>query len=173
MKASQKVAVKLSTAVLLGLYLAGASKSHGGPASLIPGSMAAAPAGSSYTPQSWAAAFLSVIGAPQTSCNEAAIGSWESAESGGDLGTGQPDDPDVTHNPLNTARGEPGSHAINSDGVQAYPSWQEGLQGNGAAITNGLYGGVLSALRAGNSAQGVADAVASSPWGTTAFSASC
>ena len=62
---------------------------------------------------------------------------------------------------------------MNSVGVQAYPAWQEGMQANLSAITNGLYGGILSALRAGDNAQAVADAVASSPWGTEAFSATC
>ena len=167
--------VWVTSAVLGGVLFGAMSESGHAPAS---GggtalTMAAVPAAGSYTPASWASAFLGVIGEPRTSCDLGAIEGWEDAESGGDLGTGLPDDPDVTHNPLNTARGEPGSYAINSDGVQSYPSWSEGLQANAAAITNGLYGGILAALQAGNNAQNVADAVASSPWGTAPFSATC
>ena len=165
----------VTSAVLGGVLFGAMSESGHAPAS---GggtalTMAAVPAAGSYTPASWASAFLGVIGEPRTSCDLGAIEGWEDAESGGDLGTGLPDDPDVTHNPLNTARGEPGSYAINSDGVQSYPSWSEGLQANAAAITNGLYGGILAALQAGNNAQNVADQVTDSPWGTGGFAATC
>jgi hypothetical protein len=166
-KPNQKLGTYVASAVFVGLYLAGASKAHGG-GSLLPSSMAPAPApaGSAYTPQSWAATFLSVIHEPQTACNDNAIEAWESAEGGAW-------DNDAEANPLNTTEPEPGDWSINSVGVKAYPSWQEGLQANATAITNGLYGGILAALSAGNNAQAVANAVASSPWGTSAFSASC
>lgn len=134
-----------------------------------------APAGSSYTPQTWAAAFLGYGGFQQTGCDLAAVEAWESAE-GGQWGPNPRDD--GTYNPLNTTRPEPGSSGVISTGtpgvyVQGYPSWREGFQGTLAVLDNGLYGAVIAALRAGDSAQAVADAVASSPWGTKPFQASC
>ena len=139
---------------------------HGaaGPAGTsIPATVAAAPSGSART---WAVEFLTAIREPVTGCNVGAITAWEAAEGGGVTN-------DAAYNPLNTARTEPGSWTVNSAGVQAFPSWPEGLAANVAAITNGLYGPVLAALRAGNDAQGVADAVGASPWGTSPFTAAC
>jgi hypothetical protein len=154
-------------AVVIGLLAAAAAHAaKGSPQAPGPATAAAAPATRSYTPQTWAAAFLTAIPEPQTACNLAAIEGWEQAEGGAWANQ-------AAYNPLNTARPEPGSYAINSDGVQSYPNWAEGLQANVAAITNGLYGGILAALRAGNNAQAVADAVAASPWGTSWFPASC
>jgi hypothetical protein len=158
----------LAAAVLAGLALAVLvhASASGKPLAADPATLTAVPAGGAYTPQTWAPVFLAVIGEPRTPCNLAAIEAWEAAEGGAWNGA-------ATDNPLNTVRPEPGSYAINSDGVQAYPSWQEGLRGNVAAITNGLYGPVLAALAAGDNAQAVADAVAASPWGTHSFAATC
>lgn len=125
------------------------------------------PSGGSYTPQAWARTFLAAIPEPQTPCNVSAVVAWAAAEGGAWGGDG------ASFNPLNTTQPEPGDYPINSVGVKAYPNWQEGLQGNVIAITNGLYGNVLAAMQAGDSAQAVADAVAASPWGTLPFSASC
>lgn len=124
------------------------------------------PNGHAYTPSSWARAFLHSDGLPRTRCNVAAIVAWEHAEGGNWNNTAQA-------NPLNTTKTEPGSWSINSVGVQAYPSWREGFKANRAALNNGLYGGVLATLRAGDSAQAVASAVAASRWGTQPFSANC
>ena len=157
----------LASAILGGLLLAGMQHTaKSTPGGGVAESMAAAPAAGSYTPASWASAFLGVIREPETPCDQAAIVAWEGAE-GGNW------DNSAEANPLDTTQPEPGDWSINSVGVRAYPSWQEGLQANATAITNGLYGGILSALRAGNNAQAVADAVASSPWGTAPFEAAC
>lgn len=134
-----------------------------------------APGGSSYTAASWAAALLRYGGWPQTACNKGAIQAWEGAE-GGQWGPNPNDD--GTFNPLNTTHPEPGSAGRINTGtpgiwVQAYPSWQSGFQATAATLDNGRYGGILAALRAGNSAQAVADAVAASPWGTGPFTARC
>lgn len=157
---------KLAVVVIGAMALLGAG--HGaqhaaGTAS--PASAAVASASGSSSAQ-WAVAFLQGIPEPVTTCNLSAVEGWELEEGGGVTN-------DATDNPLDTAQQEPGSYAINGDGVQAYPSRSEGLQANVTAVTNGLYGSILSALQAGNNAQAVADAVASSPWGTSGFSASC
>lgn len=125
-----------------------------------------AAAGGPYTPTSWAQAFIGALHDPETACNIGAVAAWEAAEGGAWNDA-------AAANPLNTTQPEPGSWPVNSAGVQGYPSWAEGLDANLTAITNGLYGGVLSALAAGGSAQAVADAVAASPWGTEPFTASC
>jgi len=136
---------------------------HGG-ASLL--SEAAVPLAGSYTQSSWADAFLRSAGEPDTACNHAFVVAWEGAEGGN---WGNP----ARYNPLDTTMREPGSWSMNSVGVQAFPSWREGLQANVATLRNGYYGGTISALNAGNSAQAAADAVAASPWGTPSFTASC
>lgn len=157
----------LGSAVIVGVLLAGMQ--HGGkdPAGGgVAESMAAAPLSGSGSQQQWAQAFLAQIGEPQTQCNVAAVTAWAVAEGGGVTN-------DAANNPLDTTQPEPGDWSINGIGVKAYPSYQEGLDANATAITNGLYGGILSALSAGNSAQAVAGAVANSPWGTAPFEAAC
>ena len=111
----------------------------------------------------WARSLLAAGGWPATSCNTGAIVAWERAE-----GSTR-----AWHNFLDTTLREPGSHPVNSVGVQAYPSVQEGLAATVATLRGGPYGPILAALAAGNNAQAVADAVADSPWGTEPFTASC
>lgn len=161
----------IASAVLGGIVAAIVSKggftnvaAPGSP--LVPETVSAAPAGGPYTPKSWASAFLGVIGEPRTRCNMHAIEAWEQAE-GGAWSDG------ATANPLNTTLREPGSSSINPVGVQAFVSWQQGLEANAHVITDGDYDGILSALHAGDNAQEVADEVTSSPWGTGQFSATC
>lgn len=119
-----------------------------------------------YSPASWAHSLLTAAKLPVTGCNLGAIEAWESAE-GGAWENG------ATANPLDTTMPEPGSQPVNSVGVQSYRSWREGLDATVATLRNGDYPAILSALGNGGSAQRVADAVASSPWGTSAFEASC
>src|SRR4051794_31933346 len=54
---------------------------------------------------------------------------------------------------------------MNSVGVKAYTSWDQGFTATVDTLNNGRYGGILDALRSG-SAMDVANAVAASPWGT-------
>lgn len=87
----------------------------------------------------WAKAFLSAIGAPQTTANINSVVAWEAREGGG----GQ-------NNPLNTTLGGFGSTgSINSAGVKNYPTAADGVQANAATITGGNYGDILLALRSG------------------------
>jgi hypothetical protein len=178
---------KVAGVTIAAVVIAAAGSRHHLPPAAAPGQHAAAgvpassgaapvaPDGMFYTPASWAAAFLAADSLPQTACNLGAIKAWEAAEGGNWNNT-------ASYNPLNTTYDGPGGSwlsdgkitaTINSDGVRAYDSWADGFTANLAALNNGLYGGILSALRAGNDAQAVANAVASSPWGTAPFSASC
>jgi len=120
-------------------------------------------AGGKITQVTWAQAFLKSLGVPMTADNVAAIVAWEMAEGGHWYNT-------AYYNPLNTTQSMPGATVFNSVGVKAYTSWVQGLKASVITIRNGYYGGILDALRRGNDAQGVADAVAASPWGTGSFS---
>lgn len=158
--------VAIGAAVLAGFALAsgGHGKHHGPGATL--DSLGAIPYGSAYTPSSWASAFLRAAGERRTSCNRGFVIAWETAE-GGAWGN------DATGNPLDTTQPEPRSYAINSAGVQAYPSWHEGLRASVVTLGNGDYPAIISCLQAADDAQECADAVAASGWGTEPFTASC
>ena len=155
--------------ILAGGLFAFFAVTHGHPSLLSHATLdsaAAVPAGGSYTPYTWATTFLAAIPEPVTGCNIGFVQAWERAEGGNWENA-------AVANPLDTTEREPGSWSMNSVGVQAYPSWQEGLQATVTTIRNGNYQGILSALAAGDDPQGAADAVASSPWGTGSFQASC
>ena len=119
-------------------------------------------AGGKITQVTWAQAFLKSLGVPLTADNVVAIVAWEMAEGGHWYNT-------AYYNPLNTTQSMPGATVFNSVGVKAYTSWAQGLRASVITIRNGYYGGILDALRRGNDAQAVADAVAASPWGTGSF----
>jgi len=127
----------------------------------LPPELMKAPKGG-HTPVSWAKALLQALDVPRTTENMAAIIAWEMAEGGHWYNTAH-------YNPLNTTWRMPGATAMNSVGVKAYLSWAQGLAATVNTFHNGLYEGILAALRAGNDAQAVADAVAASPWGTGSF----
>jgi hypothetical protein len=107
-------------------------------------------------PVQWAKDFLTRLDAPTTPENVRAITAWEQAE-----GTA------AAYNPLATTQGGfAGETQFNSVGVKNYMSYQDGLDANVKVINNGLYSNILAALRQGNSATAVAQAIADSPWGT-------
>lgn len=156
----------VASAMAAGLILAASNGHHAAVSGSAVTTRITIPDGNAYTPSSWASALLSAGGWPQTACNLAAIEAWERAEGGNWENS-------AAYNPLDTTEPAPGSWSMNSVGVRAYSSWQEGFQATLVTLENGNYPGILSALRAGDSAQSVADAVASSPWGTGGFQASC
>jgi murein DD-endopeptidase MepM/ murein hydrolase activator NlpD len=118
--------------------------------------------GSLGTRRDFAVALLNALGAPVTSQNLLAIMSWEVAEGGGFGGR-------TAFNPLNTTLPMPGSRPVTRVGVQAYTSASQGLTATVNTLRNGRYSGIVAALRAGNSARAVEQAVAASPWGTGSF----
>jgi hypothetical protein len=128
----------------------------------IPASDAAAPTSSGTLNRAgvdsaqWARDFLTKLNMPITAENVRAISAWEQAE-----GT------KASFNPLATTQGGfAGETRFNSVGVKNYATYQDGIDANVHALTNGRYTNILDALRAGNSAQAVAQAIANSPWGT-------
>ncbi len=104
----------------------------------------------------WARDFLTKLGMPITSENVRAVSAWEQAE-----GT------KASFNPLATTQGGfTGETRFNSVGVKNYVTYQDGIDANVHALTNGRYANILAALRAGNDANAVAQAIKDSPWGT-------
>jgi predicted membrane metal-binding protein len=104
----------------------------------------------------WARDFLKKVNMPITSENVRAVSAWEQAE-----GTA------ASFNPLATTQsGFAGETRFNSVGVKNYATYQDGIDANAHALLNGRYTNVLDALRAGNSATAVAQAISDSPWGT-------
>jgi hypothetical protein len=104
----------------------------------------------------WARDFLTKLGMPITSENVKAITAWEQAE-----GT------KASFNPLATTQsGFAGETKFNRVGVKNYATYQNGIDANVHALTNGRYTNILAALQAGNSATAVAQAIQNSPWGT-------
>jgi peptidoglycan hydrolase CwlO-like protein len=115
-----------------------------------------------YTQQTWARALLKNLGVPVTDANVSAIVSWEMAEGGHWYNTAH-------FNPLNTTQSEPGATSMNSVGVKAYTSWEQGFTATITTLFNGYYAGILAALERGDDPQAVANAVGASPWGTGTF----
>lgn len=100
------------------------------------------------------AAVLKGIGAPVTPANLAFMRAWKQAEGGDDT------------NPFDTTQGAPGATDFNSVGVKRYASVQSGIQATIQTLTNGNYGNILQALKAGTDPMAAAHALAASPWGT-------
>jgi hypothetical protein len=105
--------------------------------------------------QRFATDLLSGLGLPQTQENMRAMMAWQAAEGAS-----------ASFNPLATTRAAPGATDSNSVGVKNFRSYEQGLQTTIDTLRNGLYGNILAALRNGNSATNVAQAIADSPWGT-------
>lgn len=115
------------------------------------------------TPSTFAVGVLRGLGAPITPQNVQALVGWQAAEGGNWHNS-------ATYNPLNTTQA-PATGAYSNTGTQgnikAYSSWQQGLAATLQTLQNGRYGGILSALKAGNNANAVANAIGASPWGTS------
>jgi hypothetical protein len=125
-------------------------------ASAVSDTTATTPAGPATTDrEKWAQDFLTRLGMPVTSENVRAMVAWQQAE-----GTR------AQNNPLATTQNMPGATKFNSVGVKNFVTYDDGLTANIKAITNGRYPNILSALKAGNNAQAVGQAIANSPWGT-------
>lgn len=117
------------------------------------------------TQEEWARSLLGRLGYKTSKANVQAVMAWMRAEGGHWNNSAH-------YNPLNTTQRMSGSTSMNSVGVQSYGSWSQGLDATVKTLRNGYYGSILSAFKAGTSAQNVANAVVSSPWGTKHISVS-
>lgn len=96
------------------------------------------------TPTEWAQALLAQLGDPQTPSNIEFLVSWAAMEGGNWHNT-------ASYNPLNTTLRLTGSTSMNSVGVQAFTSWQQGIA---ATIdTLGSYPQIMAALQSGSAMQ--------------------
>lgn len=112
------------------------------------------------TPRDFAYALLGALNLPTVDNNVMALVALQAME-GGFMHNA------AAYNPLNTSQPMPGSHAVTSIGIQAYTSWQQGLDATVKTLLNGRYGAILSALANGAGADTTLSVWAASPWGTT------
>lgn len=110
------------------------------------------------TQEEWARQLLARLGIKATTANVTALKAWMAAEGGHWHNT-------AYYNPLNTTQSEPGARSMNSVGVKAYTSWDQGLNATVTTLKNGHYGKILAALKSGSAKQ-IVQAVVNSVWGT-------
>lgn len=116
------------------------------------------------TPADFARALLSRLGLPVTDNNVAALIAFQAHE-GGHMHNA------AAFNPMNTTWKMPGSSTgsglSKSIGVQAYSSWDDGLEATAKTLSNGLYGGIINSLKRSASPDETLRAVGASKWGCT------
>lgn len=116
----------------------------------------------------WAADLLAVLGAPASSLADPRIAflAAQEQEEGNQPGTATYK---REHNPLSTSLAEPGSTSINSSGVQAYPSFAEGLEATASTLRQPSDASYLKALTTpGETLAGLEKGLAASSWAGTA-----
>jgi hypothetical protein len=123
-------------------------------ASANPHSGAVSTTGDDVLPDQFGTRLLQKLNLPVTAANLTFLSAWQQAEGGS------------ADNPFNTTEDAPGATDFNSVGVKRYPSVAEGLDATAETLTNGYYGGILTALKEGNDPMAAARALAASPWGT-------
>ncbi|MFL6116751.1 MAG: hypothetical protein ACJ786_36155 [Catenulispora sp.] len=116
------------------------------------------------TQEEWARSLLSKLGIKATTANVSALMAWMRAEGGNWNNTAH-------FNPLNTTQSMPGASSMNSVGVKAYTSWDQGFDATVKTLQNGHYGGILSAMKSGT-AKEIVSAIVNSVWGTKTISLS-
>lgn len=129
------------------------------------------PHGTGADIKKWSTAFLTQLGQKMgvnlnTPANLEAIGRWAQREGGWKMN-------DAAYNPLNTTQPMEGSWKMNDlgsgMGVQGYSNFQSGIDATIKTIMSKdgkRYKGILEALKKGDNALRVLDAVGKSPWGT-------
>jgi hypothetical protein len=140
-----------------------AATGHGSSAHATTAAIVIPSGGSLDTRAGWASALLAADSLPRTSCNLSAVLEWEAREGGG-FGN------QASYNALNVNPGlGAGWPGYNADGAWAFPNAADGLRYTVATLNNGYYSGIIAALRAGNSAQAVCNAIEASPWAASHY----
>jgi len=104
--------------------------------------------------EDWRVAICDILGAPSTGTNLAALHYWAVSEGM----------PDRYNNWLATTQDGYGGTVVNSVGVKAYPSVEDGAAATVKTLTNGRYNGVVEQLRYGKSIVQLYAAINDSPW---------
>lgn len=113
------------------------------------------------TPRDFAYALLNAMNLPTTDNNVMALVALQALE-GGFMAN------PAAFNPLNTTQRMSGSQTLGGTvGIQAYTSWQQGLDATQKTLLNGYYGSILSALSNSADPDTTLNVWAASPWGTT------
>lgn len=82
------------------------------------------------------------------------------------LGWMQGEGSPCANNPLDTTQPVSGASDCNGAGVKNYNSMGQGVAATLQTLKNGYYGSVISAFSSDEDPLSIADAIASSPWGT-------
>lgn len=116
------------------------------------------------TPALFAQSLLARLSLPQTDSNIAALVAFQAQEGGFMHNT-------AAFNPMNTTQPMPGSHQApgldKNIRVQAYSDWHEGLEATARTLSNGLYGGILAALKRSAPPDDTLKQIGASKWGCT------
>jgi uncharacterized protein YukE len=108
-------------------------------------------------PGDFGVALLQRLGAPVTKSNLQFLIAWSNEEGGNWHNAAH-------FNPLNTTLMQPGAVSMNSVGVKAYTSWDQGIGATVATLHNGRYDDIVAALQGGNAAQTAVSAAGLRTW---------
>jgi hypothetical protein len=155
--------VKLAAAFGIALAISSGLKQHHHHGRGIVADLTSAGSSNLSSRDGWARALLRADHLPRTSCNLNAVVTWELHEGGG-FGN------QAAYNPLNVNPGAgAGWPGYNATGAWAFPDSRTGLHYTVMTLNNGNYGPILSALRAGDNAQAVMNAIQASPWAASHY----
>jgi hypothetical protein len=126
----------------------------------------------SVTPESWAPEFLALMGDNPSANSETAVEAWEGGEGGAGPQWGNPKNL-ASYNPLNSTLPAPAgdSYDTNPPGqpaIQAYSSWQEGLQTTASTLKEDQpgYAQIRADLATGADPAQTYQDIDKSAWGT-------
>ena len=108
-------------------------------------------------PGDFAVALCRSLGAPVTQSNVQFIIAWAHVE-GGNWNNA------AHFNPLNTTLDLPGATSMNSVGVKAYTSWDQGIAATAATLRNGRYDDIVAALQGGDASVAAASSQGLRTW---------
>jgi uncharacterized protein YukE len=109
------------------------------------------------TPGQFAVSLLHGLGAPVTVSNVQFIIAWANEEGGNWHNA-------ASFNPLNTTLSAPGAVSMNSVGVKAYTSWDQGVAATVATLKNGRYDDIVAAFQGGNASVDAVSAAGLRTW---------
>jgi len=114
------------------------------------------------SPDAWAKAMLVALNAPVSTDSMDALKTWARFEGGHYKNS-------ASYNPLNTTYELPGSKGMNSVGVKAYASWDDGIKATVASLTGKRaeergYAAIVEALRKGGDKDTILAAINKSAW---------